>query len=130
MVQRGLDSLGPKQLAVLGVLWDLGQASVHEVRDRLDRRKPPAYTTVLSTLQKLERLGWVRHEARGRTYIYRATSSRSAARLGSLRALIARFFRGDPLLLMENLLDEEPLGPKDLERLRRMIDARRKGAGP
>ena len=35
----------------MDVLWERGEASVHEVRDRLDRKKALAYTTVLTTLR-------------------------------------------------------------------------------
>ena len=129
MSERSLDSLGRQQLAVLNVLWDMGEASVHDVRQRLARRRPLAYTTVLSTLQKLEKLGWVVHEARGRTYIYRATCSRSAAGARSARSLVARLFRGDPLALFESLIEQTPLDADELKKLRRMIDERRKEFG-
>jgi predicted transcriptional regulator len=107
------------------VLWDRGEASVHEVRECLGRRKL-AYTTVLSTMQKLEKAGWLTHDTRGRTYVYRPACSRTAARVLSLKAIIARCFRGDPLLLVENLIGETALGDDELARLRKMIDERRK----
>lgn len=125
MAELNLDSLGDQQLSVMNVLWDAGAATVHEVREKLKHRKL-AYTTILSTMQKLEKSGWLTHETRGRTYVYRPTCSRSKARASSLMAMITRLFRGDPLLMMENLLDETALDESDLTQLRKMIDQRRK----
>lgn len=125
MEKRNLDALGEQQLAIMNALWERGPSSVHDVRAALGNKKL-AYTTVLSTLQKLEKAGWVTHETQGRVYLYRPTCTRAAAGGNSLKAMIARLFRGDPLLLLENLIDETALSAKDLTRLRKMIDDRRK----
>ena len=60
----------PRELAVMSVLWRLGDASVAEVRQALD--EPLAYTTVLSALQTLEAKGFVGHRSEGRAYRYHA----------------------------------------------------------
>ena len=65
-----LDDLGQLQRAVIEVVWELGEASVHQVRDRLRQRKELAYTTVLTAMQKLEKAGWLRHRTEGKVYIY------------------------------------------------------------
>jgi len=45
---------------VMGVLWRLGEASVREVQDAIDRDDRPAYTTVQTIVQRLEQKGAVR----------------------------------------------------------------------
>jgi BlaI family penicillinase repressor len=126
MGRRSLDDLGALQKAVMETVWELGEATVQQVRDRLGREPAPAYTTVLSVMQKLEKAGWLAHRAEGRSYVYRATRSRAEAGSTSLRKLIDRVFRGDPLLLFRNLIDDQDLSVEDLDALRRMIDRRRK----
>ena len=68
MTRKSLDELGALQRRVVEVLWGRGEGTVHQVVDSLvdDQGKKPAYTTVLSVLQKLEKAGWVEHRREGR----------------------------------------------------------------
>lgn len=45
---------------VMSVLWRLGEATVREVQDAIDRDERPAYTTVQTIVQRLESKGAVR----------------------------------------------------------------------
>jgi len=126
MARRSLDDLGTLQRAVMEIVWRLGEATVRQVLDGLDRRKEPAYTTILSVMQKLERLGWLKHRAEGRSYVYSPARSRSEASANSLRELIGGVFSGDHRLLFQHFLDETELGEDELVELRKMIDRRRK----
>ncbi len=107
-------------------VWVMGEATVPQVRERLDRTPPLAYTTVLSVLQKLEKAGWLTHRAKGRSYVYRAIRSREDEGATSLRSFMERVFQGDPLRLFQHLIDDQSLSDRDLATLQKMIDARRK----
>src|SRR5580698_5706917 len=106
MARGSIDKLGALQKAVMEAVWDLGEATVQQVRDRLGREPLPAYTTVLSVMQKLEKAGWLSHTAEGRSYLYRPVRSREEAGASSLRTFVERVFRGDPLLLFQHLLED------------------------
>ena len=124
MARRSLESLGELQRAVIEIVWKRGGATVNEVRDELERKGPLAYTTVLSAMQKLEKLGWLRHRRRGRMYVYEATRSRDQAGAHSLRNFVRQVFGGDRLLLFESLLKEESITEEELVELRRLVDER------
>ncbi len=126
MGRKFLDDLGELQRAVIEAVWELGEASVHDVRERLGRRKKPAYTTVLTALQKLEKAGWLRHRAEGKSYVYLPTRSREAASSKSVRKFIERMFDGDALVMCQHLIRESRLGDDELRKLRKMIDEKRK----
>jgi predicted transcriptional regulator len=126
MKRKSLDSLGQLQIAVMEIVWDLGEASVSQVRDKLAQKKSLAYTTVLSAMQKLEKAGWLRHRSEGRTYVYRPRRSRKEAGTNALEQFTHRVFDGDPVLLFEHLIDNEQLSDEELARLRKLIDRRRK----
>jgi BlaI family transcriptional regulator, penicillinase repressor len=126
MARTSMDRLGSLQKAVMEAVWELGEATVQQVRDRVDREPLPAYTTILSVMQKLEKAGWLTHRPEGRSYIYQPIRSREEAGATSLRTFIERVFRGDSLLLFQHLLDDENLSDEDLKALRTMIDRRRK----
>ena len=122
MKRKPLDDLGELQRSVLESVWDLGEASVHQVRERLNRTKQLAYTTVLSAMQKLEKAGWLDHRAKGKSYIYFATQTRQQAGAGSVRRLVKRIFEGDALAMFQHLIQEGNLSSDELGELRRMIE--------
>jgi predicted transcriptional regulator len=122
-----LDDLGELQRAVIEVVWNLGEASVHQVRKELNRKKKPAYTTVLTAMQKLEKAGWLRHRTEGKVYIYAPTRTREQAGAKSVRKFLERIFDGDALLMFQQLMHQSKLSDNELGELRKMIDEKRKG---
>jgi BlaI family penicillinase repressor len=126
MARASFDRLGVLQKAVMETVWELGEATVQQVRERVNRRPLPAYTTILSVMQKLEKAGWLTHRVLGRSYTYLPSRSRQEAGVSSLRTIIDVFFRGDRLPLFQHLLADESLSDDDLVALKTMIDRRRK----
>jgi predicted transcriptional regulator len=126
MDDETLDGLGALQRQVLEAVWETGEATVQEVRDRLaEAGRELAYTTVLSVMQKLEKAGWLGHRALGRVYIYKPTKSRDEADASTARALLRRVFGGDPLRLFQHIIADEELSDQDLVALRRLIERKR-----
>jgi len=126
VTRRSLDELGSLQRAIMDALWQQGEATVHQVRDQLGRKPKPAYTTVLSAMQKLERLGWLQHRADGRTYIYQPTRSLEQESSRSIRTFVKRVFAGNSLAAFQHLIEDRKLSDGDLAELKRMIDRRKK----
>ncbi len=122
MQRKSLDDLGPLQRSVLEMVWELGEASAHQIRDRLNQTKDLAYTTVLSAMQKLEKAGWLKHRTEGRTYVYRATQTRDQAGAKSVKGFLKRVFAGDALAVFQHLISEGNLSPEDLAELKQMIN--------
>ena len=121
-----LDDLGELQRAVIEVVWELGEASVHQVRKQLALKKKLAYTTVLTAMQKLEKAGWLRHRNEGKTYVYIPTRSREEAGASSVRKFLERMFDGNALLMFQHLMRQSRLSDNELRELRNMIDEKRK----
>jgi len=55
---------------VMSVLWRLGEATVREVQDAIDRADRPAYTTVQTIVQRLEQKGAVRRTRKAGNALY------------------------------------------------------------
>jgi len=66
--------LGPLELNVLEAIWTQGEADVREMVDRL--KQPLAYTTVMTTLDRLFKKGLLTREKHDRAYRYSARFSR------------------------------------------------------
>ena len=126
MTRKSLDDLGELQRAVLEAVWELGEANVHQVRERLARRKQLAYTTVLSAMQKLEKAGWLEHRAEGKSYVYMPKRSREEAGAGSVRQFLKRVFDGDAVAMFQHLIRESNLSNEELRTLRKTIEEKRK----
>ena len=129
MSRKLLDDLGQLQRAVIEVVWELGEASVHQVRERLGRKKKLAYTTVLTAMQKLEKAGWLRHRAEGKSYVYLPTRSREEAGAKSVLKFMKRMFDGDAVLMFQHFMREGKLSDDELRKLRKMIDKKQKEKG-
>ncbi len=131
MDDETLDGLGALQRSVLEAVWEMGEATVHQVRDRIATtgRGELAYTTVLSVMQKLEKAGWLGHRPEGRLYIYKPTRSRDEADSSTARALLRRVFGGDPLRLFQHIIADEDLSDGDLAALRKMLERKRSERG-
>jgi predicted transcriptional regulator len=111
-----------RELDVMAVLWDHGPATVAEVRERLADEL--AYTTVLTLLRILEEKGYVAHEEAGRAYRYYPLVERQAAGTSALRRLTRKLFRGSPEMLLTHLVSDGALSEEELQRMRRLLDAR------
>lgn len=122
MARKSLDDLGELQRSVLETVWELGEANVHQVRERLAQRKQLAYTTVLSAMQKLEKAGWLEHRAQGKSYVYRPTETRDQAGAGSIRRFLNNIFTGDAVAMFQHLIRESRLNPDELGELKRLIE--------
>jgi predicted transcriptional regulator len=115
-----------RELDVMAILWDLGSATVTEVRDRLD--DDLAYTTVLTVLRTLEAKGYVDHREEGKAHRYAPTVARSAAGQSALRRLTEKVFAGSPELLLTQLVSGRRLSAEELKRMRQLLDQRLKEA--
>ena len=123
MPDKDIDQLGELQAAVMEILWRRQEATVKEVQDTLPGE--PAYTTVLTILQKLTKAGWAMHRRDGRSYIYRPACSRAEAGRSALRRFVEQVFGGDRLLALQQMISEEPLDPGELEVLRQLVERHR-----
>ena len=112
----------PRELDVMSILWDLGSATVAEVRERMP--DPLAYTTVLSLMQTLEEKGYARHEEEGRAYRYFPLIDWREAGSGELRRILRKVFKGSPELLLVQLVTDRGLEEDELRRIRDLLDER------
>lgn len=122
MPRQKSPTLTDAELRLMDVLWRRGSSTVGDVVNALPKRAKLAYSSVLTTLRILDRKGYVRHEKRGRAFVYEPVIGRQEARRSAVESLVGRFFEGSAELLVLNVLENEALDADDLARLRRMIE--------
>ncbi len=113
-----------RELEILKVLWQRGQATVREIHETLRPIDGSlAYTTVLSLLQIMEQKSLVEHEQSGKAYVYRATVERDHT-LGTLaRGFLDSVFDGAMGEYVARALDSRHTSAAELEELEQMIAA-------
>jgi BlaI family transcriptional regulator, penicillinase repressor len=92
--RRSLLDLAPLELDCMNTLWPIGEGTVREIRDQLAPRRPRAYTTIMTIMDRLARKGIVERRKSGRAYVYRPTLSVEDARSHALGQIVESFFGG------------------------------------
>jgi BlaI family transcriptional regulator, penicillinase repressor len=92
----------------MNTLWPLGEATVRDIRDRLAQRRPRAYTTIMTIMDRLARKGVVERRKSGRAYVYRARLTADESRSQALAQLIDNFFDGSREFLIAQLQTANP----------------------
>jgi predicted transcriptional regulator len=87
--------LGELETAVMEILWREPRLSVSQVEEQLRRRREIAHTTVLTTLDRMYRKGYLTREKQGKAFIYSPRYSREEFEHGLaqevLSALLGQF---------------------------------------
>ncbi len=112
----------PRELDVMGALWEHGPSTAAEVRAALEDEL--AYNTVLTVLRILEEKGHVTHTEEGRAHRYRALVERAEAGDSALRRVTRKLFGGSPELVLTRLVEDEDLGEDELRRMRDLLARR------
>lgn len=96
-------SLPSLELDCMKTIWALGQGTVKQVHRDLASRRPLAYTTVLTVLDRLHKKGVVRRERMGKAHLYRPAYFEEDARKDALVRLVRDFFGGSEHQLADYL---------------------------
>lgn len=123
-------ALGSLERQVMDVMWAGGTFVVREVQARLDR--PVAYTTVMTTLDRLYKKGFVARARTGRAFSYTAAQTReqveAAVAAGVLSGLLSHG-TGAAMPILSNLVgavSREEGGLDLLSTLEDMVRERRR----
>lgn len=120
MAKRNI-GLGEAELEVLNHVLELGEASVHDVRERIQKYRPLAYTTVMTLMKKLADKGYLDYRKEGKAYLYRPSRSRESLKSGLLRRFVQSAFGGSALDLVQTLVTHGELTSQELREVDQLI---------
>jgi predicted transcriptional regulator len=115
-------TLTEAELRIMQVLWQKGPGTVQRILDVLPPHPAFAYNTILTTIRILERKGYVEHSKDGRAHVYNPLVAEEEASRSEIRHLVSRFFRNSHEDLVLNILEDRGIDPKELARLRKMLE--------
>lgn len=121
--------LGELETAVMELLWTEPGQTVTEVERRLLQFRAIAHTTVLTTLDRLHRKGYLTRAKRGKAFVYSPRLSREEFERGMAEEVLGALlghFSTPALSAFVDLVGEDPGA---LERLEAMIREKRRERG-
>lgn len=112
------------ELRVMKALWEVGDATVADVRTALARRgQELAYTTVMTLLGRLAGKGAVVVDKTREPFVYRAAHRRESVLRDRLREFVREVFDGEADSLVLNLVEDATLSRDELRAIERRIAA-------
>jgi BlaI family transcriptional regulator, penicillinase repressor len=114
-----MDVADPKlsklEFEIMETLWSGGESSIREIQELFPAKKRPAYTTIQTTVYRLEAKGIVRRVKKvGNFHIFAATVSRGAAQSRLIDDLLA-LFGGRAQPVMAHLIESGKLTMEDVK---------------
>ncbi len=117
--------LTQRELDIMSVLWELGEATATEVRDKVD--PDLAYTSISSMIRTLELKGYVSHRrGEGKTHVYFPAIDAETAGESALSRVLDKIYGGSPIKLLAHLVDQRRLSEKELGRMRELLKRTKK----
>ena len=118
--------LSKLEFQIMEVLWSRGESSIREIQDAFPEKRKPAYTTVQTTVYRLETKDVVRRIKKvGNFHIFSAAVSRDAAQHRLIDDLLA-LFGGRTQPVMAQLIETGKLTLEDVKEAEQMLRELRK----
>ena len=118
MPQRRLSKL---EFQIMETLWSRGECSIREIQESLAARKQPAYTTIQTTVNRMEGKEVVRRVRKvGNFHVFAPAISREAAQRRLIDDMLA-IFGGRTQPVMAHLIQTGKLSLEDVKEAERQL---------
>jgi predicted transcriptional regulator len=118
MAERKLTKL---ELQIMEALWTRGKVSIREIQETFPEKDRPAYTTIQTTVYRLEVKKAVRRVKKvGNFHIFEAEVSRSAAQRRLIDDLLG-LFGGSTQPVMAHLIESGKLTLEDVKEAEKIL---------
>jgi BlaI family penicillinase repressor len=113
--------LAKLELKIMETLWVHGQASIREIQETFPENERPAYTTIQTTVYRLEAKKAVRRVKKvGNFHVFEASVSRNAAQRRLIDDLLG-LFGGRTQPVMAHLIESGKLTLADVKEAEKML---------
>ena len=109
------------ELQIMEALWTQGQASIRDIQETFPEKHRPAYTTIQTTVYRLEAKKAVRRVKKvGNFHIFEAAVSRTSAQRKLVDDLLA-LFGGRTQPVMSHLIESGKLTLEDVKEAEKIL---------
>ena len=102
---------------VMQILWQLKEAIVKQILDKMTDEPKPAYNTVSTVVRVLESKGFVDHKAYGNSHVYFPIVSEDEYKKFAFDKVIKSYFNNSYKTLVSYLVKEQKLNLSELAEL-------------
>jgi BlaI family transcriptional regulator, penicillinase repressor len=113
--------LTENEFDVMRVLWAQAPLKVAGILACLQRTPKPAYTSLLTLVQTMEKKGYIKHQKMGKAFAYLPILQEKKFLLSEVKRIAKRFFGGTPGKLVLNLVENEQLSEAEIETLKKLL---------
>jgi predicted transcriptional regulator len=110
------------ELEILTLLWQLKEASVRQIHERLSQTKDTGYTTTLKTMQIMHAKGMVTRDEENRSHIYRPATNQQETQNSLLKNLMSTAFGGSSKALVMQALGQDNPSKDEIDEIRAFLD--------
>jgi BlaI family transcriptional regulator, penicillinase repressor len=123
--------LSKLEFRIMEALWRRGQLSIREMQEEIPARRTPAYTTVQTTVYRMEAKSIVRRVKKiGNFHVFEAVITRETAQRRVIDDLLG-YFGGRSQPLMAHLIESGKLSLADVKEAEKLLKSHtRKGNEP
>lgn len=114
--------LTENELDIMNILWEDHPLKVSAILKKLTRRPRPAYTSLLTVVQAMEKKGYVQHFEEGKAFTYAPVLKKSSFTSMEVRRMAKRLFGGGAGSLAINLVKNEKLSDEEIVELKRLLE--------
>lgn len=111
-----------RELEILRILWERGEASVRQVYEELREKLPIVQNTIQAFLRKMEEKKQVTHRVEGRTFVYKPLIQKEITHGKLASRLLQRVFHGSIDQLVHSIFQEHRPSEKELRQLESLIE--------
>jgi len=121
-----LPKLSKLEYQIMETLWDKNECSIREIQDAFPARKRPAYTTIQTTVYRMETKKIVQRTRKvGNFHVFAPVVSRAAAQRRLIDDILALFGgRGQPV--MAHLIETGKLSLDDVKEAEKLLRSQSK----
>lgn len=120
--------LSKLEFQIMEAFWSRGASSIREVQESFPGKRKPAYTTIQTTVYRLEEKGALRRVGKvANFHIFEAAISRDAAQRTLIDDLLA-VFGGRTQPVMAHLIESGKLTLDDVKEAEKLLRKLEKGA--
>jgi predicted transcriptional regulator len=94
-MQQPIKIFGSLESQIMPIMWREGQATVKQVHGAIVGWRDLAYTTIMTTMERLTEKGVLTRQKRGLAYIYTFACSREEYAVQAVRQIIDEVLDGD-----------------------------------
>ena len=109
-----MEKLNTKEEGIMRIIWNLGKAFMKEITDQIPDPKPP-YNTLLSTVRKLEKLGYLDYKTFGKSNQYFPIISKKEYQKSIVTNLKNDYFGGSKKNMLSYFIKEEKLTKAEMD---------------